>query len=79
MASTAPVAAPLRNTVTLVATSLFLTTVDAAREFAQALLDRLTQLGVVFDLDRVVVGDLGQLIGSRAGCCAAAVSYSARN
>ena len=55
---------PLRKTVTLVATSLVLDAIDAAREFGQTLLDRAAQLGVVFDLDRIVAGEFRQLIGS---------------
>ena len=39
--------------------------VDAAGEFAEPLLDRAAQLGVVSDLDRVVTGEPGELIGGR--------------
>ena len=43
---------------------LVLDAVDATREFGQTLLDRAAQLGVVFDLDRIVGGEFRQLIGS---------------
>jgi len=39
--------------------------VDTAAKFAQALLDRVAQSGVVFDLNRVVADEHGQLVGGR--------------